>query len=140
MRGTSREEDEAGEEEGEKIEAGGSGGHSPQEGADATEELRHVARIRSSPNESLLKIFSDTREKRRAKKIRGRIGNVRKKERNGGKVLARSGFNLAIGTRRYHVATRRDAGRRSWSDFARATLFRDRRSVVRQSVKRLVSR
>lgn len=85
MRGTSREEDEAGEEGREKIEPGGSGGHSPQEGADAAEELRHVARTRSSPNESLLKIFSDTREREEEpkKKIRGRIGNVRKKEREG---------------------------------------------------------
>lgn len=39
-------EREAREEEEKKIEAGGSGGHSPQEGAGAAEELRHVARIR----------------------------------------------------------------------------------------------
>lgn len=67
------------------MEAGGSGGHSPREGAGAAEELRHVARIRSSPDESLLKIFTDTREERRGeKKIRGRIENARKKERERG--------------------------------------------------------
>lgn len=39
-----------------------------------------MARIRSSPNESLLKIFSDTREKRRAKKNK-RKNREREKER-----------------------------------------------------------
>lgn len=43
----------------------------------AAEELRHVASIRSSPDESLLKIFTDARDE---KKIRGRIGDERERE------------------------------------------------------------
>lgn len=39
----------------------------------AAEEPRHVARIRSSPDESLLKIFTDAREgKKNKRKNRGR--------------------------------------------------------------------
>lgn len=41
---------------------------------------RHVASIRSSPDESLLKIFTDAREE---KKIRGRIGETREGEGGG---------------------------------------------------------
>lgn len=44
--------------------------------ADAAEELRHVARIRSSPRRNASKnIYRETRE--REKKIRGRIGDAR---------------------------------------------------------------
>jgi len=83
-----------------------------------------VARIRSSPNESLLKIFTDTKKEKNKRKNRGR-----KREPSRPAVLIWS-------SERYRVMTRSDARRRFWSDFARAKndfISGLRRSVVRDS-------
>jgi len=106
VRGTSRRGERR------RGEAGGSGGHSPRaqstghrpQATGATEKLRHVARIRSSLDESFLKIFTDAREE---KKIRGRIGDTGERT-----LAARPGVAVLIWpSERDDTASRRDSKR-----------------------------